>query len=216
MQLSTRSAFIPHAIPEGKLAFVRVAAQHDACRTQPIAKARQGEQTECERFRLRAGKHFFQRKARQQLFPNRRPRVLAFRADPRRAKDAWQAIATKPRTQLAAIYADELGVQRIRTQPQGATLVISHGRYESASDMTAVRHDQAPFGTSGEDGIVAAAAPADGEVRLWTGSGYLTLATASPAVDGRQAIVVTNAGYIMSFVAPASEPEWERITPDGQ
>ncbi len=40
--------------------------------------------------------------------------------------------------------------------------------------------------------------------------------TATPAVEGRQAVVVTNAGYIMSFVspaAPAEDPGWDLTGP---
>lgn len=35
--------------------------------------------------------------------------------------------------------------------------------------------------------------------------------SASPAVEGRQAVVVTNAGFIMSFVSPAPEPDWQGL-----
>ncbi len=58
----------------------------------------------------------------------------------------------------------------------------------------------------------------DSGERLWAWEPAMMVSgvSASPAVDGRQAVVVTNAGYIMSFVSPAAEPEWERLTPDGQ
>ena len=45
--------------------------------------------------------------------------------------------------------------------------------------------------------------PEDGEPLWWYDPGYfLAGVTANPAVDGRQAVVLTNAGNLISFVVP--------------
>ena len=53
---------------------------------------------------------------------------------------------------------------------------------------------------------------------LWAYEPSFQLAgiSSAPAVDGRRAVVVTNAGFIMSFVSPKREAVWDSWAPDGQ
>lgn len=57
-------------------------------------------------------------------------------------------------------------------------------------------------------GTLALVGPSDGKERWrWDPSFHISGITTAPAVDGRQAIVVTNAGNIVSFIIPKDDPE---------
>lgn len=60
-------------------------------------------------------------------------------------------------------------------------------------------------------GTVALVDPATGtESWRWAPSFHVSGITSAPAVDGRQAVVVTNAGHLVSFVVPREEPASQR------
>lgn len=60
-------------------------------------------------------------------------------------------------------------------------------------------------------GTVALVDPTTGaEQWRWSPTFHVSGITTPPAVDGRQAVVVTNAGHIVSFVVPEDEPAFQR------
>ncbi len=81
--------------------------------------------------------------------------------------------------------------------------------WDSGSPGALSRPQPTPAGilVGSSDGGLWLVDPADGEA-LWTwDDGYLLTGVSEPAaLDGRQAVVVTNAGNLLSLVAPSSRP----------